>query len=379
MRHFLNNIAKTVEVITHRRITLESDRIPYHFENLSPKKIKNAVLTELSTYFKPSKPWGFPTHAMFEPSTYCNLRCALCPVTKGLGRPTGNMRLEMFEKVIREIGDYLFTLLLWDWGEPFLNPEIYAMIAFAKRYKIKVISSTNGHVFEKIENAKKLINSGIDTIIFAIDGIHDETYHVYRQGGSLESALNGVKTVARQKTNMHSKHPLVVFRFIVMEHNEHEIPALKHLARSVGADVLILKTLNAASQDPYFQAGSARREDFTQYMPKNIKHRRFKFGKGGLRSIRVKHNPCRNLWTSPTIHWNGAVCPCTYDPKDKYVLGDLRKNTLMEIWSGPCYKKIRRRFRENWKKIRLCTECSYAYKGGDCSRETMSEVLFFNQ
>ncbi len=378
VKYFLSNIKKAAMAILHRRVTIESDGIPYECENLSGRKIVNACLTEFSTYFKPSKPWGMPTHAMLEPSTLCNLRCALCPVTKGLERPTGNMSLELFNKIIEEIGEYLFTILLWDWGEPFMNPDIYAMISYAKKYDIKVISSTNGHFFGNTENADKLIRSGIDTIIFAIDGISDSTYEVYRQGGSLKSALMGIENVARRKVALKLKTPLIVFRFIVMDHNEHEIPGLKKLAKSTGADVLVLKTLNAASQDPYFDSGTSNREDFTQYMPENMKYRRFKIDQGSLKDQRLKKNPCRNLWTCPTIHWNGTVTPCTYDPKDKYVLGDLRENTFKEIWSGPGYEKMRRKFRRDWERIGLCTECTYAYKGGDCSRETMSEVIFLN-
>jgi radical SAM protein with 4Fe4S-binding SPASM domain len=378
VKYFLSNIQKAAAAIIHGRVTIEADGIPYEFENLSRKKILNACLTEVSTYFKPGKPWGFPTNVMIEPSTHCNLRCALCPVTKGLERRTGNMSLELYKKVVREIGDYLFTILLWDWGEPFINPKIYPMISFAKKYDTKVISSTNGHLFENVGNADRLINSGIDTIIFAIDGISDTTYEVYRQGGSLKSALKGMETVARQKAALKFTSPLIVFRFIVMEHNEHEIPELKRLAEATGADALVLKTLNAASQDPYFESGSSSREDFTQFMPKNIKYRRFKFDQGGLKKLRLKKNPCRNLWTCPTIHWSGTVCPCTYDPKDKYVLGDLRENTFREVWTGSGYETMRRRFRRNWEQIGLCTECSYAYKGGDCSRETISEVIFFD-
>jgi len=379
MNYFLSNVKKAASSIFFRRLNIVSDGIYYEFNKLSFKKVLNACLTEASTYFKPSRPWGMPTHAMIEPTTLCNLHCALCPVTIGLERPTGNMSLKLFKKTIDEIGEYLFTLLLWDWGEPFVNPDIYTMISHAKTYDIKVISSTNGHFFEHVNNVEKLVRSGLDTIIFAIDGISDATYEVYRQGGSLKSALKGMENVARQKTALGSRNPLIVFRFIVMGHNEHEIPQLEELARSLGADALVFKTLNTASQDPYFESGTSKRDDYTEFMPKNVKHKRFKIGEDGLEALRHKKNPCRNLWTTPTIHWNGKVNPCTYDPKDLYVLGDLRKHSMREIWSGPGYKSMRRRFRKDWETIGLCTECSYAYEGGDCSRETMSDAIFFHR
>jgi MoaA/NifB/PqqE/SkfB family radical SAM enzyme len=108
---------------------------------------------------------------MVEPSSRCNLACTLCPVTVGLEREQGLMEFATFKKVIDEIGDYLFTLLLWDWGEPFLNPAIYDMIACAARKGIKTISSTNAHLFARQESADKVIRSGLDTLICAVDGI----------------------------------------------------------------------------------------------------------------------------------------------------------------------------------------------------------------
>jgi radical SAM protein with 4Fe4S-binding SPASM domain len=370
---------KAATAFAFKSLTIESDRVPYTFHNLTLKKIINACMTELSTYAKPTRSWGMPTHAMIEPTTLCNLHCSLCPVTTGLDRATGNMNPQLFKKIMDEIGEYLFTLLLWDWGEPFVNPNIYTMISYAKSFDIKVISSTNGHFFESEDNAEKLVRSGIDTIIFAIDGISDATYKVYRQGGSLSSALKGIENVANKKIAIGIKKPLIVFRFIVMDHNEHEIPELEGFSRSAGADVLALKTLNAASQDPYFENGSSRRKDYTQYMPENGKYRRFNIDEHGLESLRLKNNPCRNLWTTPTIHWNGNVTPCTYDPKDHYSLGNIGKDPFKQVWSGLPYKRVRHKFKTDWESIGLCTECSYAYKGGDCSRETIRDVIFLNK
>lgn len=379
IKNIISNLLQVITAFYTKRLTIKSDGITYRFYNLSYKKIINACLTEASIYFKPLKSWGMPTNAMIEPSTFCNLKCTLCPVTTGLQRPTGNIDIDMFSKVIKEIGDYIFTLLLWDWGEPFMNPRIYDMISLAKQYNIKVISSTNGHMFEDIDKVDRLIRSGLDTIIFAIDGIHQDTYETYRQGGKLQTVLNAIKTVVARKSDLGSRTPFIVFRFIVMGHNEHEIPELKELAKSLGVDALALKTLNAASQDPYFKAGLSKREDYDLFLPKNIKYRRFKNSIKDLNSLRLKKNPCRILWNCPTIHWNGTVNPCTYDPKDKYALGNLKKNSFREIWNSSAYRKMRREFRMNWESIGLCNECSYAYKGGDCSREAISEVFFYGE
>ncbi len=365
------------KALATRQVRIECDRIPYHFHHVPLKKIFNWLSVETSIYLKPERPWGYPTHLQIEPTTFCNLRCALCPVTAGLNRPGGHMDFVLYKKIIDEIGKYVFLILLWDWGEPFLNPSIYEMISYAKQKGIKIVSSTNGHVFKKREQADKLIASGIDSIIFAMDGINQETYEPYRQGGSLESVLQGIRTVVTRKRDLKSTTPLVNLRFIVMKHNEHEIPALKVLAKSLEVDALTLKTLNPVNQDPYSENPSEARIH-NEFLPKDDRYRRFKYAPNGHDVVRVKRNPCKQLWNNPVIHWSGAVCSCTYDPKERYILGNLRDRTFEEIWNGTSYRELRRRFRRDWNQLPLCCDCSYAYEGGNCGREIIADALFFN-
>jgi len=373
-RKFLNLSQQAVRALLTRRLRIYSDGIPYDFERLPLKKLLNACLVETSVYFKPSRPWGWPTHLMVEPSSHCNLSCTLCPVTVGLNRPQGHMEFQTFRKLVDEVGEYIFTLLLWDWGEPFLNPAIYDMIAYAGQKGIKTISSSNGHLFAMQDEADKVIRSGLDTLIFAVDGITQATYERYRQGGKLDVALEGMRTVVARKKALGSKKPLVNFRFIVMRHNEDEIPQLKELARSLGVDALTLKTLNPSSQDPY--AAEQEAEKQWNFLPRNQQFWRFKCD--GMRSrVRRVRNPCKHPWYHPTVHWNGVVCSCTFDPQEKFPLGDLRQTSFRKIWSGQPYRRLRRQFRADWNQVPLCRECSYAYEGGDCSRESISEAVFF--
>jgi len=367
---------QTIRALATRRMRIHADGIPYDFARLPLKKILNACLVETSILFKPSRPWGWPTHLMVEPSSHCNLACTLCPVTAGLERAQGLMEFATFKKVIDEIGDYIFTLLLWDWGEPFLNPGIYDMIAYAAARGIKTISSTNAHMLAHQENADKLISSGLDTLICAVDGITQETYQHYREGGQLEFALDGIRMVVARKKALGSEKPLVNFRFIVMRHNEKEVPYLEEFVQSLGADALTLKTLNPAAQDPY--AADIEAEKHDDFLPQDDRFRRFRRDSTRAR-IRRKRNPCKHLWCHPAVHWNGVVCTCTYDPYEKFPLGDLRKQSFREIWEGKPYHRQRRQFREDWNHLPRCSECSYAYEGGSCSHETIAEAIFFSK
>jgi len=162
-----------------------------------------------------------------------------------------------------------------------------------------------------------------------------------------------------------------------MAHNEHEIPQVKELAPRLGADVLSFKTLNPRSMDPYGDREDADPGGGFGYLPRSQRYWRFTPDPRTGARQRLRHNPCRHLWTAPVIHWDGTVCPCAFDPREKYALGSLRNQSLAEIWQGEAYRRLRSRFRSAWQDIPLCSDCTYAYKGGDCSRETVAEAIFY--
>ena len=367
-------VSKAASALVMRKVLIECDSIPYQFDHVPLKKILNWIRVEASLLRKPEKPQGWPTHLQIEPTAFCNLRCALCPVTDGMTRPLGHMDFNIFKKLVDETGEYVFLMLLWDWGEPFLNPSIYEMIAYAKRKGIRVISSTNGHIFRNAREADRLIRSGLDTLIVAMDGVTQETYERYRQGGKLEKVLESLKTVIARKRALHSRTPLVNLRFIVMKHNEHEIPALKELAKSLGVDALTLKTLNPCANNTYREKEWTQRED--QFLPSDFRYRRFEYGPDG-EPLRREDNACKNLWNEATIHWNGTVCPCTYDYDERYPLGDLSQNSFKEIWHGFAYQRMRRQFKTKPQALAFCRECSYAFRGGNCFDETMADAFFY--
>lgn len=368
-------LEQAIRGLATRRMRVLSDGIPFDFERVPARKIFNGFLVELSLLFKPSRPWGGPTHLMCEPCSLCNLKCALCPVPKGLIGRGGFMTPDLFQKAIDQVADSVFIVLLWDWGEPFLNPALFEMIAYARSKGLRVVSSTNGHPLANPAMAAQVVRSGLDSLIFAIDGCTQETYQRYRQGGSLEQALRGVRNVVGEKRARGAATPLVNLRFIPMRHNEHEIPQIEMLAASLGVDALSFKTVNTGCGNPY-SADETRRQ--MEFLPAEPRWRRFQLGPDGL-PRRRRRNPCRELWTGPSVHSGGKVSACTFDPNEEYVLGDLNRHSFSEIWTGAKYRDMRRRFRRGWQSIPVCSACTHAYVHGSCNTESIAQVRFFRQ
>lgn len=361
-----------------RQLRIQCDSLPYFFQDLPTKKLINWLRVEASTRLRPRVPWGFPTHLQIEPTNTCNLRCELCPVSGQMQRASGFMDLALYRRLLDEIGQYVFLILLWDWGEPFMHPAVFDMISRAHEKKIRIVSSTNGHLFADPRRADEVIRSGLDTLIFAVDGISQETYEKYRHKGSLQRVLDGIRVMVKRKKELRSATPLINFRFIVMRHNEQEVDLLRSFVQELGVDALTLKTLNPCSDNTYGDRANGADKKSSPLLPRDPRYCRFVYdGQGD--PIRLRRNACRNPYNSATVHWDGTVCPCTYDYDERFVLGNLNHSSFGEIWNGPAYRIFRKRLRCDDPKNYFCHECSYAFKGGSCIDETVHRAVFFDR
>jgi MoaA/NifB/PqqE/SkfB family radical SAM enzyme len=379
-RRMIRKISQSIAALATRKLAFEIDLIPLRFEGLPRKKITNWLLTESSVVFKPARPWGLPTILQVEPTNRCNLRCGICPVATGLGRPVGDMDLPRFRQLIDELGETLLLVLFWDWGEPFLNPDAYAMIRYARAAGVRVVCSTNGHVFADREHARRVVDSGLDVLVFSVDGITQETYRRVRRQGNLETVLQGIRNVVEEKGRARSSTPLVNFRFIVMKHGESEVPQVRAFASSLGVDVLTLRKFHfvpGTGGDNGEGKNRANLGEQGNLVPHQTEYQFPALPTETGQPLRVERNPCKNLWNCPTVHWDGTVCSCFMDYKEQRALGSLEDRSFRDIWYGEAYRRLRRGFRRKWKEVDLCKECASGFQGGDLWREANAEALFF--
>src|SRR5215204_3630487 len=196
----------------------------------------------LSKWLKRSIQWGYPISISFEPTTSCNLRCPECPSgLRAFSRPTGMLKKDFFSNTIDQLYKDLTYLVFYFQGEPYLNPDFLDMVKYASSKKIYTATSTNAHYLND-DNAKRTIESGLDRLIISIDGTTQDVYQQYRVGGKLEKVLEGTRNVVKWKNEMKSKTPFIVFQFLIVKPNEHQIEDVKKLAKKIGVDDVRLKT-----------------------------------------------------------------------------------------------------------------------------------------
>src|SRR6478672_10504311 len=196
----------------------------------------------VSKWLKKSIQWGYPISISFEPTTSCNLRCPECPSgLRAFSRPTGMLKKDFFRETIDQLYKELSYLVFYFQGEPYLNTDFLEMVKHAASKKIYTATSTNAHYLND-SNARKTVESGLDRLIISIDGTTQETYKQYRVGGNLDKVLEGAKNIVKWKKELRSKTPFIIFQFLVVKHNEHQIEEIKQLAKEVGVDEVRFKT-----------------------------------------------------------------------------------------------------------------------------------------
>ncbi len=318
---------------------------------ITPRRVFNAaqVLTSFYATSWSRRPiqWGKPFTVSIEPTTACNLRCPECPSgLRAFTRPTGNLKEDFFKNTIDEIHKELMYLIFYFQGEPYINPKFLEMVQYAQSKGIYTITSTNGH-FLNDANARKTIESGLDRLIISVDGTTQDTYESYRKEGNLEAVLQGARNVVKWKRELKSKTPHIIFQFLVVRPNEHQIPEIYRLAEEIGIDEVKLKSAQVYDY-----------ENGNDLIPKNDKYARYELKNG---TYIVKGNiidHCWKLWHACVITWDDLVVPCCFDKDATHRLGDLKKQTFKEIWFGSAYNDFRTRLLKGRKEIDICTNCT---------------------
>ena len=306
---------------------------------------------KISDITKRSIVWGMPYTLTIEPTNRCNLSCPECPSGNGeMLRPLGIMDFDAFASLVDQISKHTFYLQLFFQGEPFINPRLADMIAFARDKGMYVAVSTNAH-FIRPDNVRELLSSGLDRLIVSIDGMSEETYQEYRVGGRLSKVLDALQLLdeTKRETGLGS-HMETVLQFLITRGNEHEIPALRVLAGKHGA-APALKTIQVYS-----------RESAETFLPLNEKYRRYSMEDGELRVKGTMRNRCVRLWERSVVTWDGVVVPCCFDKNAAFPLGRVNGSSFREIWQSDAYHAFRRRVLGNRRGVPMCTNCTEGLK-----------------
>jgi pyruvate-formate lyase-activating enzyme len=303
------------------------------FRYATGRKTINALRTELAYRRRNPRPSSLPYILFLEPLYYCNLDCPLCDrqiFPDARKNDAGKMSLEFFDRLLDDIGDYLFQCQIFGQGEPLLDwPLTQAIIQKSHARKIFTLVSTNCTLASP-QIAEELVVSGLDHLVCAIDGITQKTYGQYRAGGHVEDAMTGMRNFVEARRR--KKGSLEIeWQFLLHKGNAHELPAARKLAKELGV-FFRPSPLRGMEFDPELQ------QAWLQDVPAGERQT----GDNPVGES-ISPWPCYFLWRALTLNSNHKLARClVYQNVAEFA--DLNHMSAREAFRHPTMVRARELF-----------------------------------
>jgi MoaA/NifB/PqqE/SkfB family radical SAM enzyme len=292
----------------------------------------------------------------------CNLSCKMCPRHAAPGLIEEDMSDEIFQAVL-EIAPKIIQVCTQCLGEPLLNKNIFQIIRRLKERmpeEGQVGCSTNGTLLNE-GNAVALLDSGIDFLIFSLDGAERETVESIRVGAKFDTIIQSINNCVKYRKTKGSQKPRIEANFVMMEDNIRQIPRYIAMCADLGIDSVLLSYSCDSRTGKFLIFSSATIE------PLLDKAREIAARKGlGLvlpRLARNKVERCYNMQHARVLI-SGEVRPCCpmlpgFDLQRKIIsFGNVKERPLIDIWYDPEYVDFRRKVIKG-EFTDACVDCDY--------------------
>ncbi|MGC4121105.1 MAG: SPASM domain-containing protein [Myxococcales bacterium] len=266
-----------------------------------------------------------PIIDQIELTNRCPMTCAMCP--KGNGRddrPLGQMDGGLFRAVLAQVSSLQRQwkpLALYYEGESLLHPELDTFVQLAAEAGVRPELSVNPALLG-LDRYRALEEAGLFRLVLSLDGLDAATLEGVRgRGARAEQAVRNVDAILEHRAKTRSPSPVLVLQMLRLKTNAHQQAEFFTRYANTGLPGVLayLKPLDANTPPHLFAPGEEPRPML-----------------------------CNAPWRTVVILWDGRVVPCCHDPKAEWVLGDLTKQSLAEVWRSEQAERLRLRLRTGW-------------------------------
>jgi len=268
-----------------------------------------------------------PRFVQIETTLACNAECPFCTHAT-LTRKPRRMHEDVWKKIIDETSGLGITYRPFLINEPLSDMRLGEIMRHIRRDDTARIElNTNGELMKETR-AREILDAGIDTIRFSIDGFSEETFSTSRVG--LDYNLTVERTLGfielAKKIGGAGK---IEVRMIGLESSKHERQPFLDFWTKAGAEAMITD-LYVWPWEPEVQ-------------PVQL--------------------PCKKVLQEMFFYVNGKATLCCWDSHERGVVGDVTREHVLDIWNGAVnthYRELLAQGRRS--EILLCSKCE-AYKG----------------
>ena len=290
---------------------------------------------------------GYPRYIDIELTNVCNFRCLMCPTGNfSQNRKKGFMTDAVFYEILNNIVARKIPLRFIRWGEPTLHPKLMDYISAVKSLDILCHINTNGSLLTP-DKISELIDAGLDSIKFSFQGVDAGSYSEMRNIDYFDELVVIIRIFF--ETRGSRKKPYIHVSTTVTHEDAAMIRKFKSELKEITDLVTVGRTVLEHIDLKKIKLGKEAVERI-KYLKKK-------------ESVVKKYLPCPEVFDKLSINWDGTVSACCSDYDNLMVVGDIREQSLKEIWHSEKMDRYRALLaRMQHSRLPLCRTC-YDYHG----------------
>ena len=273
----------------------------------------------------------YPPYLQIEPSSICNYRCVFCfetdkTFTNKKNGFMGKMDINLFKNIIDQIHGNIEFISLASRGEPLANPDIPKMLEYCSNKFLNLKINTNASLLDE-KKIHAILAGGVKTLVFSADAADEKLYSELRVNGDLKKVLKNIEKFQNIREKQYSKNSIIT-----------RVSGVKFNDKQNFDEMIKL------------WSGLVDQVAFVDYNPWENSYQK---------PSNDIQEPCSDLWRRMFIWWDGKINPCDVDYKSFLSVGNIKDNSISNLWLSKQYNEYREEhLNSNRKKIKPCNSCT---------------------
>lgn len=295
------------------------------------------------SFLKDVLPLETPFSIQVEAIKSCNFKCIYCvySLKERAEKKYEILTLDCFKKFTEDMKKFpkkLKALIFSGMGEPLLNNQLSEMISLSKQFAEKVIVISNGALLNE-ELSHKIVDAGLDEIRFSLQGLNSEDYLK-----TCGTNLDFNKFISNIKYLYENKKQCAVY--VKMPDICVETEEKKTLFHNIFDDICDGMSIQAIVPFQNEVDYSKIKKDFDNTI----------YNDSTVQDVKV----CPQPFYSMQLTANGSFRPCCSIESNCPSIGNLKQESVIDIWSGSKLRELRMAHLNGFKDVfPACKNCNY--------------------
>ena len=315
-----------------------------------------------------------------EITTHCNLSCRSC-VRQSIA---GFRKCHFTPQLMKRLMPMLERanperIVLLGFGEALCSPHIKEHLAALRGLDTKLVLVSNASFLSE-EMSRHLVGLPLDELYVSWDDdIFGEETSI-RRGARSDLFRDNIETLAAIRASSKGRLPVIGLQIVATRANYRIIAGTLGYGREIGVDQFIVSNLypysEAMTGETLYDAASANNPDLRRLLRREMKKYNLRVASQKMH----KNRACPFMERGTVfITAGGEIAPCPelaythpafysglQRTHQKFILGNIRTDTLEEAWNGRAFEELRKNF-----LYYDYPDCAYCYRPDMCYKRTV--------